>query len=150
MKPIAAPSPTYASGVYSWQYRYATGVMVLSVSEFRNAADTTQFFDQAKAARGTRRTIQGLGADAFQTNDGSVVVRKDFKVLDVDVRGTARAVRPARPGTRRYRDVGRRGGHGLLGRLTPPQCDSRETASPLAPTRKSRSAPVSACITWST
>ena len=30
------------------------------------------------------------------------------------------------------------------------QCDSRDTWSPLAPTRKSRSAPVSACSTWST
>src|SRR5829696_1680935 len=30
------------------------------------------------------------------------------------------------------------------------QCDSRATAGPVAPTRKSRSAPVSACCTWST
>ena len=30
------------------------------------------------------------------------------------------------------------------------QCDSRDTRSPLEPTRKSRSAPVSACSTWST
>jgi hypothetical protein len=30
------------------------------------------------------------------------------------------------------------------------QCDSRLTASPLPPTRKSRSAPLSACRTWST
>ena len=30
------------------------------------------------------------------------------------------------------------------------QCESRVTASPLEPTRKSRSAPLSACMTWST
>jgi DNA-binding transcriptional ArsR family regulator len=42
--------------------------------------------------------------------------------------------------------VGRR----RMYRLDAAQCDSRLTSEPLEPTRKSRSAPVSACRTWST
>jgi len=33
------------------------------------------------------RDLQGLGQGAFQTTDGSVVVRKDWKVLLVDTSG---------------------------------------------------------------
>ena len=87
VKPTARLAPTWTNGVYSCRYQYATGVMVLSVSEFRNAAETANYFAQLEASRGTRRTIGGLGAAAFQADDGTVVVRKDFKVLAVDVRG---------------------------------------------------------------
>ena len=41
-------------------------------------------------------------------------------------------------------------GEGFEEQILPVQCDSRPTSWPLAPTRKSRSAPRSACITWST
>ena len=36
---------------------------------------------------GKKRDLQGLGQGAFQTTDGSIVVRKDWKVLLVDISG---------------------------------------------------------------
>jgi hypothetical protein len=80
-------TPTWATHLYSCTYRYPTGAMVLSVKELSSWGQTTAYFQQLARLMGDSRTIQGLGQGAFQTTDGSMVVRKDWKVLLVDTAG---------------------------------------------------------------
>ncbi|MGZ4688146.1 MAG: hypothetical protein ACXVKA_01835 [Acidimicrobiia bacterium] len=77
-------TPTWVDNVYSCQYVYPTGVITLSVKELSNAAETTAYFDQLRQSLGQKASV-GLGGGAFHTNNGSLVVRKDYKVLLVDV-----------------------------------------------------------------
>lgn len=80
-------TPTWADHLYSCTYRYPTGSMVLSVKELSSWSQTMTYFEQLGRQMGDSRTIQGLGQGAFQTTDGSMVVRKDWKVLLVDSAG---------------------------------------------------------------
>ena len=71
--------------LYSCDYVYGSGrAMTLSVKELSNAPETTAYFDMLGAKLGRMRALQGLGQDAFQTRNGSTVVRKDYRVLLVD------------------------------------------------------------------
>ena len=79
--------PTWIDHLYSCRYRYPTGTMRLSVKELSSWAQTTRYFDSLGIRLGDTATIPNLGQGAFQTKDGSVVVRKDWKVLLVDVAG---------------------------------------------------------------
>lgn len=77
--------PTWTDHLYSCQYRYPTGSMRLSVKELSSWSQTTAYFRSLGARLGDTGTIPNLGQGAFQTKNGSVVVRKDWKVLLVDV-----------------------------------------------------------------
>jgi hypothetical protein len=77
--------PTWVDHVYSCTYTYPTGVITLSVKELDNASQTTQTYNAFAAQLGRRTTSVSFGQGAFITTNGSVIVRKDFKVLDVDV-----------------------------------------------------------------
>jgi hypothetical protein len=55
------------------------------VKEVADSAQTTAYFDSLAAKLGKTKEIAGLGQGAFQVRDGSVVVRKDFKILLIDV-----------------------------------------------------------------
>lgn len=79
--------PTWADHLYSCRYGYPTGSMVLSVKELSSWGQTKAYFDQLARQMGHARTIQNLGQGAFQTTNGSMVVRKDWKVLLVDSAG---------------------------------------------------------------
>ena len=79
--------PSWKDHVYSCHFVYGKNVMTLSVKELANTAQTSAYFAAQAAALGKTRTIQGLGQGAFQTKNGSAVVRKDYKVLLVDVSG---------------------------------------------------------------
>jgi len=72
---------------YSCRYGYPTGSMVVSVKELSSWSETIAYFDSLATAMGTSQKISGLGQGAFQAIDGSVVVRKDWKVLVVDISG---------------------------------------------------------------
>ena len=72
---------------YSCRYGYPTGSMVVSVKELSSWPETIAYFDSLATSMGTSQKIYGLGQGAFQTTDGSVVVRKDWKVLVVDISG---------------------------------------------------------------
>jgi hypothetical protein len=61
--------------------------MVLSVKELSSWSQTKAYFEQLGRQLGKARTIQALGQGAFQTTNGSMVVRKDWKVLLVDTEG---------------------------------------------------------------
>jgi hypothetical protein len=86
--PVTKPlTPTWKDHVYSCHYVYGNGVMTLSVKELANTAQTDAYFAEQARALGKVRAIQGLGQGAFTTKNGSAVVRKDYKVLLVDVSG---------------------------------------------------------------
>ena len=75
-----------ASRIYSCQYVYADGAnMTLSVKETSSPAATTAYFESLADRLGEARRLFGTGNGAFSTPGGDVVVRKDSKVLLVDV-----------------------------------------------------------------
>jgi hypothetical protein len=76
--------PTWQDHLYSCQYSYPTGSFGLSVKELSSWAQTYAYFRMLGTELGNARDLQNLGQGAFQTTDGSVVVRKDWKVLLVD------------------------------------------------------------------
>lgn len=78
-------TPTWVDHLYSCRYGYPAGSMVLSVKELSSWAETYAYFHSLATQLGQSRTLQGLGQGAFQTTDGSMVVRKDWKVLLVNI-----------------------------------------------------------------
>jgi hypothetical protein len=78
---------TWVDHLYSCPYRYSNGEFVLSVQELSSWAQTYAYFHSLGRQLGDVRSLANLGQGAFQTTDGSVVVRKDWKVLLVNVAG---------------------------------------------------------------
>ena len=71
--------------VFTCTYPSRAGKLVLSVRELAGPAETTTYFNSALAAAGGSTDVPELGEGAFAIADGSVYVRKQFKVLKVDV-----------------------------------------------------------------
>ena len=87
VKTIAPFHPTWIDHIYSCDYVYPGGAkMTLSVKEVSSPAETTAYFDAlgVKLHR-TSKPFTGLGQGAFQVADGSMVIRKDYKILLIDV-----------------------------------------------------------------
>ncbi len=84
-KPTTVTTPTWVDHLYSCDYEYPEGTVTLSVKELDNAARTTAYFDELASRLGRRPKRIGLGQGSFETSNGSMVVRKDYKVLLVDV-----------------------------------------------------------------
>jgi hypothetical protein len=83
VKPLA---PKWSDHLYSCEYRYKGGAaMTLSVKEMSSVAETTAYFDSLGERLGRVQKLEGLGEGAFHTTNDSVVVRKDYRVLLVDV-----------------------------------------------------------------
>ena len=80
-------APTWSDHVYSCGYRYREGTMVLSVKELSSWSQTYAYFDQLAQSLHKTAPVKGLGQGAFVVGDGSVVVRKDWKILLVDISG---------------------------------------------------------------
>jgi hypothetical protein len=85
VQPNQPPASSWANQVYSCRYTYPTGVMVLSIKELSDGAATAAYYTAAQNALPSHTTVQVLGQDGFVGPDGSTYVRKDFKVLRVDV-----------------------------------------------------------------
>lgn len=79
--------PTWSQHLYSCDYRYKTGTMVLSVKELSSWNATFGYFDGLASRLHKVTTIYQLGQGGFRVRNGSVVVRKDWKVLLVNVSG---------------------------------------------------------------
>ena len=77
-------TPTWVDHVYSCQYVYPNASISLSVKELDNAADTTRYVDGLAQQLGRTESL-AMGEGAFLTSTGSIVVRKDWKVLHIDV-----------------------------------------------------------------
>ena len=83
--------PTWVGHTYSCTYDYPgatpTGSFTVSVTELSSWPETYAHFAGLASTMGKSRDLGSLGQGAFQTTDGSVVVRKDWKVLLVDNSG---------------------------------------------------------------
>lgn len=77
-------TPTWVDHVYSCRYVYPNAGISLSLKELDSAADTTSYFDGLDQQLGRTESL-AMGEGAFLTNTGSIVVRKDWKVLYIDV-----------------------------------------------------------------
>ena len=80
-------APTWADHLYSCGYHYREGTMVLSVKELSSWTQTYAYFDELAEKLHKTAPVRGLGQGAFVVSDGSVVVRKDWKILLVDISG---------------------------------------------------------------
>jgi hypothetical protein len=91
VKTVAPLQPTFIDRVYSCDYVYPRGaVMRLAVKELSSPAETTAYYDSLAAKFGKIKNQPalakaGLAQEAFSASNGSVVLRKDSKVLLVDV-----------------------------------------------------------------
>lgn len=79
--------PTWHHHLYACDYRYAHGTMVLSVKELSSWSATFGYFDGLGRSLHKTLPILELGQGAFRVRNGSMVVRKDWKVLLVNVSG---------------------------------------------------------------
>jgi hypothetical protein len=78
---------TWVDHKYSCRYGYPDGSFELSVKELSSWPQTLDYFHGLGTQLGETETLAGLGQGAFRTSGGDVVVRKDWKVLLVDVSG---------------------------------------------------------------
>jgi hypothetical protein len=78
---------TWVDHRYSCSYTYPNGRFVLSIQELSSWQQTFTYYRGLARQLGRVRPLANLGQGAFQTTDGSVVVRKDWKVLLVNVAG---------------------------------------------------------------
>ncbi len=85
-KAVVSP-PTWTDHQYSCGYEYPEGTMVLSVKELSSWDQTYSYFDRLATTLHKTMPIAGLGQGAFRVRDGSIVVRKDWKVLLVNTSG---------------------------------------------------------------
>ncbi len=79
--------PTWTGHAYSCRYRYSDGDFVLTVKELSSWPQTLTYFTAVSQQQGRSATVPNLGQGAFQTANGSAVVRKDWKILTVDISG---------------------------------------------------------------
>ena len=77
-------TPTWVDHLYSCRYVYASGVMPVSVKELSSRAETAAYFTALQARYGLSEHLKGVAQGAFVTANGSLVLRKDYKVLFVD------------------------------------------------------------------
>ena len=79
--------PTWVDHIYSCRYRYPDGGFVLTIKELSSWSQTLAYYSGIGRNQGRTATVPNLGQGAFQTDNGSAVVRKDWKVLTVDISG---------------------------------------------------------------
>jgi len=79
--------PTWADHLYTCRLAYTNGTLVLTVKELSSWGETFSYFRGLGGRLGNVGRLTGLGQGAFTTHNGSVVARKDYKVLLVDISG---------------------------------------------------------------
>lgn len=78
---------TWVNHRYSCDYVYPNGTIQVSDQELSSWSETYAYFDGLGRTLGKTQTLPNLGQGAFATQNGDVVVRKDWKVLLVDITG---------------------------------------------------------------
>ena len=81
------PTPTWVGHLYACRYQFPDGVLALSVKELSSWSQTTAWFHMLGRQLGDVGPLGNLGQGAFTTSNGSVVVRKDWKILTVQISG---------------------------------------------------------------
>jgi hypothetical protein len=84
---VAPVSPTWIAHLYSCRYTYRFRTLTLSVKELSDLATTTSYYDALKTRLTVQQSLDGLGQGGFAAPNGTVVVRKDYKILEVDASG---------------------------------------------------------------
>jgi hypothetical protein len=84
IKPAAVTTPTWSDHLYSCTYRYSSGSFTVSVKELPDRASTISYFDTLGTTLNRLPDDVPMGDAAFLTPNGSMIVRKDNNVLDVD------------------------------------------------------------------
>jgi len=75
----------FADHLYTCTYHLAMlGTLILSVKQSPDAASAGGYYTSLRKRLGHTTELAGLGTAAFGTNDGTVVLRKDNDVLQVD------------------------------------------------------------------
>ena len=92
---VTKPKWVRKDHLYSCAYVYPRGKIVLSVKELSSGTETTNYFESIKRKYGTSDDLHGLGQGALVLKNSDVVVRKDYKVLLVDVTGIPERLVPA-------------------------------------------------------
>jgi hypothetical protein len=87
LKAVRISTPTWVDHLYACTYEYNSGSFTLSVKELSSWNQTYAYFDALGSKYGKARPLGNLGQGAFSETAGSVVVRKDWKVLTVDIAG---------------------------------------------------------------
>jgi hypothetical protein len=72
---------------YSCSYVFSNGTIRLSVQELSSWAQTFAYYHGLGRRLGDTGYLGNLGQGAFRAGNGDVVVRKDWKVLLVDITG---------------------------------------------------------------
>ncbi|HXQ59403.1 MAG TPA: hypothetical protein VN799_04870 [Acidimicrobiales bacterium] len=80
-------TPTWVDHLYLCHYQYPNGVLTLSVKELSSWPQTYAWYDMLGRQLGDVGHLGNLGQGAFTTSNGSVVVRKDWKILTVQISG---------------------------------------------------------------
>ena len=85
--PASPPVQSYVDSVLTCRYPYADGTMVLTVKDLPDVPAATAYLSSLRATADHPVDAQGIGQAAFTVVGGSIYVRKDAKVLTVDVTG---------------------------------------------------------------
>ena len=83
-KPAVVTKATWIDHLYSCTYRYSNGSFTVSVKQLPNRASTVNYFTELGTTLNRLPDNVPMGDGAFLAPNGSMVVRKDNNVLDVD------------------------------------------------------------------
>ena len=78
-------TPTWSDHLYSCRYTYPDGSFTLSVKELSSWSQTFAYFRGLASQLRKTVLVPNLGQGGYETRDGSVAVRKDWKVLLVNI-----------------------------------------------------------------
>jgi hypothetical protein len=87
VSPSQTPVRSYVDHLLTCRYPYTDGTMVLTVKDLPDVPTATAYLTTLRGAADHPQDAQGIGQAAFTVADGSIYVRKDDKVLMVDVTG---------------------------------------------------------------
>jgi hypothetical protein len=85
--PVTDPTSTWVNHKYTCPYVYSDGAMVLSVKELPTIAATLAYEQYLGRTLGNTGAVANVGQGGFTTTNGSVVTRKDNKILLVEIGG---------------------------------------------------------------
>ena len=84
VKPTTVTKPTWVDHLYSCTYQYPSGSFTVSVKQLADRPTTISYFDELGTTLSRLPDNVPMGDGAFLTASGSMIVRKDNNVLEVD------------------------------------------------------------------
>jgi hypothetical protein len=84
IKPTVVTKATWIDHLYSCTYRYSNGSFTVSVKQLPDRPSTVNYFTELGTTLSRLPDNVPMGDGAFLTTSGSMVVRKDNNVLEVD------------------------------------------------------------------